>query len=236
MLTHLRKTTTNTASKTFERGSCGKRRSFRNSYIQLTDNKAEVDCVKCAKAEGFEPKALKQSKHRTGTCQCCFHNQKVSKGGGKLMSLHGYQRPGIGYILGECQGQEQQPYEVSCEKTKEFKAEVERMRTGQQKRLDQLNANEVLGLITKIERPRTEEEKADHRTSFKTMYQSFPVARGDEEKTNPFYPTSPWMKVPSFEQLRQSEIAQTESIITQMTHHIEFLGEKIASWKQMWEA
>lgn len=235
MTTHYLTTFTNSAGKVFQRASCGKRSSFRR-HLTYTSNKAEVDCEKCAAAVGFEPKAKKQSKFRTGTCQCCFNSQKVSKADGKLMSLHGYERPGNGYILGECRGQEQQPYEVSCEKTKQFKAEIVVMRTNQQNYLNRLNANEIEALGTKIERPRTEEEKQNYLTQFKTMYEMVSVKRGEDEKPNPFYPDSPWIVVPSFEKLRTAAIANTEQIIRQMTRDIDFLGEKITSWKQVWES
>lgn len=210
--------------------------AMQHKFVQTTTDQSKVNCTRCAKKLGITPAAKPASKHRTGTCQCCFRDQKVSKGGGTLMSLHGYERPGAGYIIGECRGQSEQPYEVSCEKTKMFKAEVEMMRSAQQKALDALNANTVESLMARVERPLTAAEVADYGTRFKTQYEMVKVLRGEGEKQNHFYPTQPWMVIPSFEKLRQIQIAQTESVIRQMTHHIEFLGEKIASWKQVWES
>ncbi len=58
----------------------------------------------------------------SGTCQCCFmvfalRNDK--------MVHHGYKRPGHGYIVGDCQGVDQKPYELDVEVTKSWLAQVE---------------------------------------------------------------------------------------------------------------
>ena len=64
------------------------------------------------KAEPVEPE---------GTCQICFRKQQTRKGG---LVLHGYKRPGWGYTVGKCLGCDHAPFEVSCERTKEFLAKV----------------------------------------------------------------------------------------------------------------
>ena len=56
-----------------------------------------------------------------GTCQACFRAQKTRDG---LLVLHGYKRPGYGYIEGRCFGVGFAPFEVSCERTKQFIAGV----------------------------------------------------------------------------------------------------------------
>lgn len=62
-----------------------------------------------------------------GTCSCCFGTFKLTpktkKGRDKSMPgivLHGYQRPGVGYILGDCFGMEWPPFELSAEGTEEY--------------------------------------------------------------------------------------------------------------------
>ena len=45
-----------------------------------------------------------------GTCAICLRSQVVRKG---RMVTHGYQRPGYGYIIGECFGVNYEPYETS---------------------------------------------------------------------------------------------------------------------------
>lgn len=52
-----------------------------------------------------------------GTCQGCFKDQKTRDG---RLVLHGYKRPGHGYILGNCWGHGYAPYQISCERTKQF--------------------------------------------------------------------------------------------------------------------
>jgi hypothetical protein len=63
--------------------------------------------------------AAKRTRENTGTCAVCFRNIKlIRKGESAVMALHGYNRPGHGYIVGRCWGGEHPPYELSCEATK----------------------------------------------------------------------------------------------------------------------
>src|SRR5271157_2183951 len=57
-----------------------------------------------------------------GNCQICEGDQKLHDG---LMVHHGYRRPGTGYIVGDCPGVGEVPYEVSCEL---IKAHVARLK------------------------------------------------------------------------------------------------------------
>lgn len=64
------------------------------------------------------------TRDNTGTCGACFGNFKLTKAAkhGKDRSLpgmvlHGYQRPGHGYINGNCMGQDWPPFELSKECT-----------------------------------------------------------------------------------------------------------------------
>lgn len=52
---------------------------------------------------------------KMGTCQACFSVQKLPKG---RIALHGYERPGDGFIYGDCWGSHELPFEQSCEITK----------------------------------------------------------------------------------------------------------------------
>lgn len=47
-----------------------------------------------------------------GNCQICEGDFKARKG---VMVHHGYKRPGHGYIVGDCPGVAELPYEQSCE-------------------------------------------------------------------------------------------------------------------------
>lgn len=79
-------------------------------FFQNTDDKTKVSCPKCAKALGIEPAAdlSKVSKNPEAICACCFRAQKVKPDGN--MFKHGYQRPGYGYIIGGCPGENFPPY------------------------------------------------------------------------------------------------------------------------------
>lgn len=68
-----------------------------------------------------QPKAVKLDAEPAGTCQACFRSQQTANG---LLVLHGYRRPGHGYIIGNCYAMKYPPFEVSCERTKQFVAEV----------------------------------------------------------------------------------------------------------------
>lgn len=57
----------------------------------------------------------------TGTCQICERTCKLPKG---RISLHGYNRPGTGWINGRCPGSNELPYELSCEALARFIATV----------------------------------------------------------------------------------------------------------------
>jgi hypothetical protein len=51
---------------------------------------------------------------RCGTCPVCFGDYVVKP---QNMVHHGFQRPGIGYIIGDCHGVGFAPFEVSCKGT-----------------------------------------------------------------------------------------------------------------------
>lgn len=171
--------------------------------------------------------------HRTGTCQCCFNPQKVSKGGGKLMSLHGYQRPGIGYIIGDCMGQGEQPYEVSCELTKKLRGVVMGMKQEADAYLAKLKADEVEELPASIP---TNEKENDRYGYPRTKYVNVMVKRGAPAAQNPHFPQSPWQRIPSFESLREDEGFAVHRKVQQMEAHIAFLSEKINTWTKVWES
>ena len=61
-----------------------------------------------------KPARVSRAKKFNGTCPCCFGSFAV----GGYMVLHGYTRPGFGYINGRCPASDQfPPYEVANEGT-----------------------------------------------------------------------------------------------------------------------
>jgi hypothetical protein len=67
-----------------------------------------------------------EPKNPTATCQICQQEYCVMPGSG-VIYLHGYQRPGWGYVIGNCDGAQYPPYEQSCDRAKEVKATFEEM-------------------------------------------------------------------------------------------------------------
>jgi len=50
-------------------------------------------------------KPVRDDVENTGTCPCCFGSYKLKPGRRELrMTLHGYRRPGCGYVVGNCPG------------------------------------------------------------------------------------------------------------------------------------
>lgn len=75
-----------------------------------------------------------------GTCPICEGTFKLHK---ECMVHHGYQRPGDGYIHGDCFAVGHPPYEVSCEVTKVFRGMMESRRDAVQKTLASYKAGEI---------------------------------------------------------------------------------------------
>jgi hypothetical protein len=83
--------------------------------------------------------AEQRSRDNTGTCAVCFRNIKlVQRGEGAIMALHGYNRPGHGFVVGRCWGGDHAPYELSCEATKLILKHVEEGVRDAQKYIDSI--------------------------------------------------------------------------------------------------
>ena len=86
----------------------------------------------------------------TGTCPVCFGNFKLTPktrhGKDKSMPgmvLHGYNRPGTGYIHGNCFGQDWPPFELSKEGTVAYIVGLEQMKMTTEHFLGRLKRDEV---------------------------------------------------------------------------------------------
>jgi hypothetical protein len=80
-----------------------------------------------------------------GNCQICEGDFKLHEG---RMVHHGYERPGHGYIVGDCSGVREVPYEVSCELIKSYKAGLEVLLTEKKAALADLEAGKVTQIST----------------------------------------------------------------------------------------
>lgn len=89
-----------------------------------------------------------RTRDNTGSCPCCFGNFKLRDIGKEhpVTVLHGFQRPGIGYVVGQCFGVKYPPFELSPQGTKDFIEFLKKIKANQEGYLALLQA----GKITKI--------------------------------------------------------------------------------------
>lgn len=168
-----------------------------------------------------------------GTCQACFNSQVAkASNGAKVhsMVLHGYTRPGFGYIVGDCQGVKEIPYELSCEFTKVWKTRVEGMIVVVQTGLEDLLADRAESFVVTMidyDAPRQGWEERPKKTVV--------VGRdwaGDERNG---YAIS-YNGVTPFQKVRKNRIEATQKEVSSLQKMVDFLGDRIAAWKYAPEA
>ena len=135
-----------------------------------------------------------------GTCAICMREQVVRNG---KMVLHGYQRPGYGWVVGNCFGTGRDPYEVSAEACAAYIPVLQGIKERSQRYLSALKAGEV----TKFTEP-----KRNYRTG---RDESIVIEKGDKR-----FP----------EKLRLA-IRDTESQIGQIDGDIAEMNKRIQAWK-----
>jgi len=84
----------------------------------------------------------------TGSCPCCFGLYKLDSEG--KMVHHGYERPGYGYIVGDCFGVGYLPFEISPEGTKDFAVALTKRKDNLAEYLDKLNSGKVTSLPEEV--------------------------------------------------------------------------------------
>jgi len=157
-----------------------------------------------------------------GTCQCCFRNDlKVKTPGDALdqpgkVSLHGYERPGEGYIVGKCWGESELPYEQSCEVTKKFLQHVKDAIAKMQARLADLQADRVETLNHQVWK-----SVRGMRTFDIIEVKNGAAAVGIRYSLG---------YIPSFEELRQEAIGKTQRDLSMAEQRRDFLQEKVDTW------
>lgn len=201
-------------------------------YGVTNPDPAKVSCTRCAKQLGITP-APKQVSSTQGTCQCCFGGyetrQKGDKGDFRLV-LHGYQRPGDGYIIGDCRGHGHVPYEVSCEQTKVFREELKGILAAREERREQLQTDKVPTLTASVSTgKRIPDTNPRHRGYGMTVeeHKDVEVPLGQGKTPNPW---GHWEKVPSYDELRTRGVARLDGAIRAIKKDIAFLTEKINGW------
>jgi len=183
------------------------------------------------------------ARNPTGTCQCCFRTQKVVRG---AMTLHGYKRPGTGYIIGNCRGTGYVPYEVSCEQTKVFRGEIEQMREAKRAALARLQARpDTVRYSTSIYvgygHPRAESKRSPYAPVWVDIAKGTPpgwavsdivATRRSHHAAGPVVNVGDFEQFdhPGYDKVLDHLIGDVERLIERMTDDIDFLAGKIAEW------
>jgi hypothetical protein len=97
-----------------------------------------------APGRAADPGPRTQTEDYVGRCQACLGEYKVDERA--KVVLHGYLRPGDGYIRGECEGVGAPPLEHSCELTKAIAARHATSAAGWRTRLRELGSASVARL------------------------------------------------------------------------------------------
>lgn len=159
----------------------------------------------------------------TGTCPCCFGQFVVKH---SVMVLHGYKRPGIGYIIGNCPATRRfKPYEVSSEGTVfmlGLAKDALKARTAFLKKLETFAITEFVVSREKDLKGLTFEQK--RRLEKHERYEKITVRQGDGQKQH-YYDTQEW-----YEKERASKVYVTQADIQGIKKDIDFLTKKIKTW------
>lgn len=140
-----------------------------------------------------------------GTCPVCYREQKLHK---MAMVHHGYQRPGYGYIQGDCFGVGWAPFERSPDGTIAY---VERALQPMLERSELYLQRLQEGLVTELSVP---------------DYSKPPTRFGRETKK--ITPADGYR----FEQEVRNQITHTQSLIRQLTSDIAERTERVRTWRE----
>lgn len=98
-----------------------------------------MEALKGKVIKGRRPAAVSSQEKRlagrvggSGTCQICGGSQAIVRG---KISLHGYNRPGLGFITDQCWGSGELAFEVSCDALRKW---IGKLRTFQTRAHDEL--------------------------------------------------------------------------------------------------
>lgn len=181
-----------------------------------------------------------------GACQACFRSQQTQPPVGfpvpltNVLVLHGYRRPGTGYIVGNCYGMKYAPFEVSCERTKQFVKDI----------LRPALANHEFALRRHHARPEKVSYTANvYLGNFKHASVVVDVLRDEPEgyKPTPYKEErdttyagalghvkagrAKMVHHPSYDQVLKQRIGEIERGIERIKHDITEYERRIAEWK-----
>jgi hypothetical protein len=137
-----------------------------------------------------------------GRCQICFKNQKLTSG--KKLVHHGYNRPGYGYIVGDCFGVGYQPYELGHDACDDWLKQLERMVINYKKQLKTAKAGEITKLSKSV--------RSKERYGKPQLVDVFP---GDKD----------------WDDLLKGHIMQIEQTLKHLAADIEVMHDRIKNWE-----
>jgi hypothetical protein len=192
--------------------------AFPPKWGATVTDQSQVTCKRCCKLLGIQP-AVVVAANPSGTCQCCFGHYKVVRG---ITSLHGYERPGNGYIVGACNGQQALPYQQSCELTKVMLQSVKNFEAARSARLAALESGAVTEFIHSIE---TRGERKNFGLRAASTFRHVAITLGDDTRYE-----ADGVIIPSFERKLENNIWDTKRELEMARRDIYFLTEKVEAW------
>jgi hypothetical protein len=121
----------------------------------LTKNHFQDQVLEALQLESYEAETERKKQEREelarvgkATCPCCFGpfmlTPKAKKGDRSMpgMVLHGYRRPGVGYLQGECFGSGWPPFELSSDGSEAYLARLKGILDDLKKELGKLERDE----------------------------------------------------------------------------------------------
>ncbi len=158
----------------------------------------------------------------TGICSCCLGRFVVQ---GQDPVLHGYKRPGDGYIMGRCWGENHVPFELSCNVAKDWlKNLVEKVMPMAQDRLVELQTPGLDTLVIRVADGYYPSQRWGHR---ETKFKLVTIAPGYVHVKNA---DNDYDAGTTFESYRKRAITAQKRYIEGTAREIEAVTEKIASW------
>jgi len=169
-----------------------------NGMFELINEVLGLPTVEVEQYEAKQAKLRDQS--NMGTCGCCGGIYKL-KANGTLVN-HGFERPGIGFNIGKCEGQSYLPYEVSNEGAVAGKEAQEKQLEMVNAYLGRLNNGEITSLPMSVREGREVKE--------------IQVLQGEEAWSN----------------LLDAEIRKFEGAKNNIEYTIKWLEARINDWVQ----
>ncbi len=186
------------------RSFCPKTRKWGHHYDKTTHR-----CECGAWERGFTPK--KEPVRPRAECQICERNQALDRYG--VMVHHGYERPGIGWIQGDCFGVKFKPYPAT-DALERYKVFIERMLSARRQELKDLETVEELPYTYEKGWPRKDREEI-----------TVQVKRGESDRYEGSY------TIPSFDDLAERRKRALDRDIFQFNDELERVTKRIEKAK-----